>query len=216
MMIKDLIKKYKHAWILSYGLIYILWFTYLEKTVTDEFHVIYMALDDWIPFCEYFIIPYMLWFVYVAVGIIYFFFTDVKGYYKLCGVLFTGMTIFLIVSTVYPNGHLLRPEVYPNDNIFTQMVQWLHGTDTATNILPSIHVYNSLAVHMAVAKSEKLRQYKWVQVTSLVLAVSIVLSTMFLKQHSVWDVITAGVLAVVMYAVVYGRVLQRDRKKAWA
>ena len=96
------------------------------------------------------------------------------------------------------------------------MVQWLHSTDTATNILPSIHVYNSLAVHMAVIKSEKLRQYKWVQVISFVLAVSIVLSTIFLKQHSVWDVITAGILAAVMYAFVYGKILQGEQKKVYA
>lgn len=212
---REILKKYKHAWILSYLVIYLVWFTWLEKTVTTRFHVIHMAIDDYIPFCEYFIVPYLLWFAYVAAGVIYFFFTDVSDYYKLCTVLFVGMTVFLIISTIYPNGHYLRPSVYENDNIFSMLVQWLHGLDTSTNILPSIHVYNSLAVHMAVAKSEKLRQYKWVQASSLVLAVSIVLSTMFLKQHSVLDVITGCIMALVMYTLVYGKVWQSNRKKVY-
>ena len=46
--------------------IYLPWFGHLEKTVTTHFHVIHTALDDYIPFCEYFIIPYLLWFGYVG------------------------------------------------------------------------------------------------------------------------------------------------------
>lgn len=212
---KAFIKKYKHAWILLYFPIYLLWFAYLEQTVTRRFHVVHMAIDDYIPFIEYFIVPYLLWFAYVAVAVLYFFFTNVSDYYKLCCVLFTGMTVFLIVSTVYPNGHYLRPSVFANENIFTTLVQWLYATDTSTNLFPSIHVYNSIAVHMAVTKSEKLRQYKGVQIGSAVLMVSIVLATMFLKQHSVFDVITGCIMAVVMCSLVYGREWQNNRRKVY-
>lgn len=212
---KAFIKKYKHAWILLYFPVYLLWFAYLERTVTRRFHVVHMAIDDYIPFIEYFIVPYLLWFVYVAAAVLYFFFANVSDYYKLCCVLFTGMTIFLIVSTVYPNGHYLRPSVFANENIFTTLVQWLYATDTSTNLFPSIHVYNSIAVHMAVTKSEKLRQYKWVQIGSAVLMISIVLATMFLKQHSVFDVITGCIMAGIMYTLVYGREWQNNRRKVY-
>ena len=73
---KEFIRKYRHAWILSYGLIYITWFMYLERTVRTQYHVMHVALDDYIPFNEYFIIPYLLWFAYVGVTIAYFFFTS--------------------------------------------------------------------------------------------------------------------------------------------
>lgn len=212
---KEWLKKYKHAWILSYLIFYLIWFALLENTVTTRFHVVHMAIDDYIPFCEYFIIPYLLWFGYVAAAIIYFFFNNVSDYYKLCCFLFVGMTIFLVVSTVYPNGHYLRPSVFRDDNIFTMLVQWLYATDTSTNLFPSIHVYNSIGVHIAVSRSEKLRQYKWVQIGSGVLMVSIVLSTMFLKQHSVFDVITGCIMAVIMYSLVYGRELQQNRRKVY-
>ena len=55
---KDFVKKYGHAWAFLYALIYMPWFMWLEKTVTTDYHVIHVALDDKIPFCEYFIIPY--------------------------------------------------------------------------------------------------------------------------------------------------------------
>ena len=206
------IKKYKHGWILSYMLLYFPWFVYLEKTVTVRYHVVHMAIDDYIPFIEYFIIPYFLWFLYVAVAVMYFFFNNVTDYYKLCALLFTGMTVFLVVSTVYPNGHCLRPSVFENENIFTALVQRLYETDTATNLFPSIHVYNSIGVHIAVAKSENLRPYKWVRIVSGILMVSIVLSTVFLKQHSVFDVITACILIGIVYVLVYKREWQQSRK----
>ena len=61
-----LIKKYKHAWVFGYILIYMPWFLYLEKHVTSNYHVIHIAIDDKIPFVEYFIVPYLLWFVFIA------------------------------------------------------------------------------------------------------------------------------------------------------
>ena len=33
------------------------WFTYLERTVTTDFTPVYSRLDDFIPFMEIFIIP---------------------------------------------------------------------------------------------------------------------------------------------------------------
>ena len=66
-----------------------------------------------------------------------------------------------------------------------------------------IHVYNSLGIHFAVMHSSYFKDKKHVQHASLVLCVLIVLSTMFIKQHSVFDVSTAFMLAFVMYNVVY-------------
>ena len=85
-----------------------------------------MAIDDKIPFIEYFIVPYFLWFAYVAVAVLYFLFKNKGEYYRLCAFLFTGMTIFLIISTVYPNGHYLRPATFAHDNIFCLLYTSIH------------------------------------------------------------------------------------------
>ena len=188
-----------------YALIYIPWFTYLEKKVNinSNFHVIHMALDDYIPFCEFFVIPYYLWFIYMAAGIIFIAFTDGKLCWRMGIFLITGMTVFLFISTIYPNGQLLRPESFTRDNIFVHIVQKLYATDTPTNLFPSIHVYNSIAVNIAVWRSDAFKHKHAMRCGSAILMVSIILSTMFLKQHSVFDVVTGMITAAGMYMIVY-------------
>ena len=115
----NFIKKYKHAWVFSYILIYMPWFMYLEKHVTSGYHVIHSVIDNKIPFVEYFIVPYLLWFVFIAATFLYFFFTDVDGFYKLAKLMFAGMTIFLIISTLVPNGLNLRPMYLSLIHIFS-------------------------------------------------------------------------------------------------
>ena len=197
-------RKYRHAVpLIIYGIIYLTWFIYLERKVTKDYWVIHVALDDYIPLWEGFVIPYFLWFLYVSAAVVYLFFKDKDDYYRTCIFLFTGMTIFLTISTLFPNGHHLRPAVLPRDNIFTMMVSHLYKADTPTNLWPSIHVYNSLGAHFAIMKNNKLSGKRPVRVLSLLLCISIILSTMFIKQHSVFDVVTAFIMAAVMYGIVY-------------
>lgn len=202
-MLRNLVQKYKHAWVLLYALIYFPVFFYLEQKITKDFHVIHMELDDSIPFIEYFIIPYCLWFLYIAITVAYFFFKNVREYYQLTAFLFIGMTIFLIVSAVYPNGQLLRPTEFPRDNLFTDIVKMLYRSDTPTNILPSIHVYNSIGVNIAIMRNRELKKNRFIYFGSILLSTLIILSTMFLKQHSVWDVILAFGMAGILYYLVY-------------
>ena len=78
------IERNKHALLLLYFMIYLPWFGHLERTVTTHFHVIHVALDDYIPFCEYFIIPYLLWFVYVfaTLALLFFDLKHLENYYQ--------------------------------------------------------------------------------------------------------------------------------------
>ncbi len=214
-------EKYKHIIpAIAYLIIYLTWFVWVEQKTAKNYTVIHVALDDHIPFCEWFIIPYLLWFAYVLTVVLLFFFKDKDDYFRTCIFLFTGMTIFLIISTLFPNGQHLRPKVMPRNNILTTLVSYLYSTDTPTNIWPSIHVYNSLGAHFAIMKSRQLADKKWIRLGSLILCISIILSTMFLKQHSVFDVVTAFIMAAIMYGITYKYDIltayreRRTRKKA--
>ena len=200
---KNFIKKYRHAWVLLYGFIYMPWFIYLEKRTDVHYFLIHSPLDDYIPFVEYFIVPYLLWFAFVAVAAGYFFFTDKTGFYRLSAFLIVGMTFFLFLCTVFPNGLNLRPATFARDNIFVELVKHVYATDTPTNVLPSIHVFNSLGVCIAIWHSEALKKHRKIQYGAYLLAVLIILSTVFLKQHSVTDVIAAFALACVIYPFAY-------------
>ena len=85
------------------------------------------------------------------------------------------------------------------------MVRALYVADTPTNILPSIHVYNSIGAYIAISHNQKLRENRLIHYGSLGLTVLIILSTMFLKQHSVVDVLLACAMSAVMYVLVYMR-----------
>ncbi|PWJ49476.1 phosphatase PAP2 family protein [Faecalicatena contorta] len=208
------IKKYKHAWVFSYILIYMPWFLYLEKHVTSNYHVIHSSIDKKIPFIEYFIVPYLLWFVFIAITFLYFFFTDVEGFYKLAKLMFTGMTIFLIISTLIPNGVNLRPVYFDRNNIFIDMVKMLYRADTPTNVLPSLHVFNSIAACIAICHSQALRKHKIISWSAYILAGLIILATMFLKQHSVIDVMAGALMSYALYQFVYETNKKRVPKPA--
>ncbi|QHQ60067.1 phosphatase PAP2 family protein [Anaerocolumna sedimenticola] len=203
---KDLIQKYKHGWILSYFFIYIAWFFLLEKKVTTNYAPVHIWLDDYIPFNEWFVIPYYLWFLFIFATVAYFFLTSKEDFYKVTAFLFIGMTVCLIIYTIWPNGQNLRPDLSTigRDNIFIRIVKALYATDTSTNVCPSIHVFNSIGANIAIHRSEKLKNYKLLRIGATILTVLISLSTMFLKQHSAFDAITAIALSIVMYYFVYG------------
>lgn len=203
---KKFFKKYNHAWILCYGFIYLAWFSYLEKTVTTKYTSMYCKLDDLIPFNEIFVIPYTLWFFYVVFIIGLFFFLDKKEYYQCCSYLFIGMTICLLICTIFPNGQDLRPTSFARDNVLVDIVKSYYATDTSTNVFPSIHCFNSIVLAISVYKSQVLRKfkhYKGFLVFCIVLSISIMFSTVFIKQHSILDMGGAILLSICMYPFIY-------------
>lgn len=213
----------KKNWRLCFGcyiFIYLPWFFYLEKKITMEtpnLHIINNAIDDMIPFCVYFIIPYMLWFIYVIGACIYMLFkaSDTEFLrFALC--LTIGMSVSLLICMIYPSGLTLRPDDVP-DNFFGMLLNAIYTSDTPTNVFPSIHVYNSLAVHIALHRNEWFQKHKAFDIASLILCVSICMSTVLLKQHSITDVIGASILMAVMYTLVYAtdysRLLKKSRDK---
>ncbi|MDO4977670.1 MAG: phosphatase PAP2 family protein [Eubacteriales bacterium] len=197
------ILEYKHFLLLLYFPLYLVSFYYIEHFGSHKIHIIESVLDHRIPFIEYFIVPYLLWFLYCALAGVYFLLMEKEAFKKLMYVGMIGMTTFIVVSLIYPNGLQLRPEFFVRDNIFVDMTKYLYSIDTATNVFPSIHVFNSLAVHCAVLHSERLKKHPMIQNASFVLCVLIILSTMFLKQHSVFDVISAIILFSVSFNLVY-------------
>ena len=188
--------------IFVYAPIYLYWFVYIEKHKFAHYAVIHTMIDDYIPFLEVFIIPYYMWFLYVSLTLLFFMFSfDIEDYYKNFFFLATGMTVFLVISTLFPNMHHLRPAVMPRDNIFTHLVQIIYSTDTPTNLWPSIHVYNSIGTMIAVHHSKRFN--KTGTVIMDIIGILIILSTLFVKQHSFYDVITAFIMAIIFYLFFY-------------
>lgn len=200
---KEKLNQYKHVLLLLYFPLYLTVFFYLEKYGPDKIHIIDCALDQYIPFIEVFIVPYLLWFAYLLAAGLYFIFREKKAFVRMMCFGMIGMTVFILVSWLYPNGLELRPETFARDNIFVRLTQIVYNMDTATNVLPSIHVFNSVGICITIRYSKSLRDKKWIQNGALVLSVLIILSTMFVKQHSIVDVLLALLLSYISYELVF-------------
>ena len=188
--------------LLVFGALYLSIFFALEQR-DEKVNIIQADIDTRIPFCEYFIVPYVLWYFFVAGTVLYFMVrASQKEYESLILSLAIGMILFVIVSFVYPNGHNLSPAI-TEDNIFLKAVKFLYSIDTSTNILPSLHVFNTVVCYKAILNNRECRQHNWLIVSLGILSVSIILSTMFLKQHCVVDVVAALFCNAVTYHVVY-------------
>lgn len=198
--------------LLIFFVFYMAGFLYIENRNVNP-HIIHTGLDDRIPFCAYFVIPYLLWFLFVMLTVAHFSFCkkDRTEYYQLERTLCAGAVTFLAVSLAYPNGHELRPELSGN-GICEKLVWLIYKLDTPTNILPSLHVYYSVACCIAILKTKFGTQGKGVKFATVILTVLIILSTMFLKQHSVMDVVMALFLNIVFYCLFYQSVPHKIKK----
>ena len=189
-------------WFMAFYLVfYLSVFHWLEANITVPEVWVHCRLDDLIPFCKYAVIPYFAWFVWIPFTLFYLLWKAPRAdFWRLCLPLFAGMTIALAVYVVVPNGLDLRPyRVYGSD-FFARTVRQLYTTDTATNVCPSIHVFNSVTLMMAYYRSHIFDEpcRRWMRPAAAVLCVSIIASTVLLKQHSCIDVVLGILLALVL------------------
>lgn len=192
----------REAVLIIYMLIHLTWYLIDEALIRTNYHVMYCSLDDKIPFCEWFIFPYLAWFLYMLFPGLYFYRKDKPLFEKYVLLLEFGWFVCMFINTVFPNGQNLRPASYP-DNIAGRLVKLIQCADTPTNVFPSMHIVGDLAVAVALLKSKTLRKKIWLQIFSLLLCAAIFLATMFLKQHSAVDVIGGTVVFICTYFFVF-------------
>lgn len=183
--------------------LYLIFFQWLQtRSVAHTW--LHLSIDDHIPFCSWFVIPYLLWFFFVAAVVLWVLHTPEESL-RLSAFLYGGMTVCLLIYAFFPNGQTLRPAFMPDHSPLTQLVFFLYQIDPPVNVCPSIHVYATIGVQNALLRSPELRNHPLLQSLTMILSALIILSTMFLKQHSVADVLAAFLLASVMGHLVYHR-----------
>ena len=194
------------CWIYFLG--YMVWFQLLER-FRHPVIIVHSTLDDMIPFIPVFVVPYLIWFFYISLTTFWFFKRSREDFWNVCRYMLTGMVIALTIYTVLPTGLQLRPEITGTD-VFSGLVAMLYQADTATNVCPSIHVMNSIAVNAVVQRSNAFKHPRIVKTSSYILAVAICASTVLLKQHSVIDVFWAIILEVLLYSLSYRPFFERS------
>ena len=190
------------VWFMAlYALFYLTFFSLLEHTVLTPDLWVHCRLDDVIPFCKYAIVPYLLWFPWIPFTLFYLLYKAPReDFWRLCVPLFTGMTMALLFYVIVPNGLALRPHFVPGNDIFAQLVRMIYRSDTPMNVCPSIHVFNSVTLMLAYHRCRIFEQprFRWMRPAADVLCISIVCSTMLLKQHSCIDAALGALLALAL------------------
>ena len=189
------------------------WIPQIWKMTTGTdmiYHEVVCALDAYIPFCEYFTIPYYFWFAYMVGLGAYALFFEHHMFREFMWFVIITYSVTAVVYLCWPNMQALRPTEFPRDNIFTDVVKRLYGYDTNTNVCPSIHVLGSMAVCLPGLRSTTLRGKGW-KIFFIVSNVLICASTVFLKQHSILDVFAALALTAVAYPIVFFLICPREK-----
>ncbi len=188
----------RHLWLLLYWPIYGLFFFFVEKIYRpDGYYSVYCPIDDLIPFCEIFLIPYLFWFVYLIGMHIYTLIYDVEAFKKMMHFIMITYSATIIIYLIFPTCQDLRPMEFERDNILTRFMAGYYAFDTNTNVCPSIHVIGSLAVMLTSFHCKNFG--KGTKTVFAVLGVLIAVSTVFVKQHSVIDILVAIPICAIAY-----------------
>ena len=183
--------------------VYLLIFLLLEQRSLDTYWATQIPLDDLIPFCEWFAIPYYLWYpLLVGVGVVLFF-RDSLAFRRY--MVFLAATFFISVAIWFliPNGQDLRPPALPRNNLLTRLMAGIYAIDTHTNVFPSVHVVGSVGAALAAWDCAAIRDRKWLVWGITVLAALICLSVVFVKQHGILDLLGGLVLSAVVGVLFY-------------
>ena len=168
---------------------FILYFLTENLIPVENCHVIHSFLDDIIPFCEWFLLPYVFWYLLIVISLGYFALYDVDNFKKLQVFIIITQICAMIVYILYPNCQNLRPTEFPRDNFLTDCIGFLYTVDTNTGVCPSLHCAYSIGIASVWLKAKNVSKL-W-KAFVLVAVILICLSTMFIKQHSALDFFAA-------------------------
>jgi len=183
--------EFRHLKLLIFWPMFGLLFYFTELYYPAPFYYpVHCALDDVIPFCEWFLIPYLFWFPFLVGMHLYTLLYDTDSFRRMMGYIILTYSLTLVIYWAFPTCQELRPESFARDNILTRIAAAYYAFDTNTNVCPSIHVIGSLAVMEAALHSPKIKGNAW-NWAFVLCAIAISLSTVFMKQHSALDIAAA-------------------------
>lgn len=158
-----------------------------------------MEVDRYIPFIPIFVIPYIIWYAFILGYLVYFCMKDTKVYLHTLITITIGELICFVIYISFQTT-VPRPMLSGN-NFIMQLVQFIYTNDEPYNCFPSIHVLTTYVIMLA---SIHIKGKHIVNTAILqVMGTLIILSTLFIKQHVLWDVIASIVMTSVIYLASY-------------
>ena len=154
--------EFSHVRLLLYWPIFGLLFLFLERLQPQRnYYPVYCGLDDIIPFCEWALIPYLFWFVFLIGTLVYTFFVDVPAFRRMMYFVIVTYTITVLIYLFFPTCQNLRPEAFVRNNLLTRFIELFYSFDTNTNVCPSLHVIGSVAAMFGLWDCKALQSVGW-------------------------------------------------------
>ncbi len=196
--------RFAHVKLLGGWLAYFALYFITENLIPAErCHPIHCALDDLVPFNEYFLFFYVGWYFLVFGALAYTFFFDVPAFKKVQTFIMITQAVAMLCYIVWPSRQDLRPEVFERENILTALMGFIYAFDTSTGVCPSLHVAYSLGILSVGLKDRQLAPVWKIALTLFVLGVCA--AVCFVKQHSAVDVFAALPVCLLAEILLYGR-----------
>lgn len=206
--------EFRHLWLLLFWPVFGICFLAQERLIPQEvYYPMWCPLDDYIPFCEWFMIPYIFWFVFLVGMHAYLLFFDIRAFRRFMFFIMITYSVTAVVYAVYPTCQQLRPTEFIRENYLTRFIAHFYVFDTNTNVCPSLHVVGSMAVGFGAWDTERFRTPLW-RTLFMGMALLISFSTVFVKQHSIIDVFWAFILCGAAWVIVYAVPALREKQKA--
>lgn len=187
------------SWILSVPLLGYIYS--LLNNPTRGAHNLATNLDRSIPFVKSFILPYVGWYFFLFITLIYFGWKDRETYKKTLLAVNISLALSYVVYFFYQTS-VTRPELVGTD-FLTQLVRVIYENDAPFNCFPSIHSLTSYLMIRGIWGSPVKNPLNTVIIIGM--AVMIILSTMFVKQHVLLDVVSAIFLGEMVWQAVSKR-----------
>jgi len=197
--------KYLLGWV-GYFVLYFLTENFIPP---ERCYPVHSPLDDLIPFCELFVIPYVFWYALIVISLLYFALYDPDSFKKLMTFIIITQVVAMAVYILFPTRQDLRPEFFLRDNLLTRLMGFIYSFDTSTGVCPSLHVAYSIGIASVWCKAKG--PAAWWKIFTVVAAVLISLSTAFVKQHSVIDIFAALPLSLLAEHLVFWRPYWKPR-----
>jgi len=190
---------------------FILFFLTENLIPVERCRPVHCWLDDVIPFCEFFVIPYVFWYLLIVITLVYFALYHPEGFKRFMTFIIVTQVVAMAIYIVFPSRQDLRPTEFVRDNIFSRLVGFIYEVDTNTGVCPSLHVAYSVGIVSAWLKERDVGK-AW-KCFVVVAAVLICLSTMFIKQHSALDFFAALPVCLLAEGIAYGKSYWRSVQK---
>jgi len=181
--------EFRHLKLLLFWPVFGIMFLFVERFYElESYYSVHCFVDDLIPFHEIFLIPYLFWFIYMVGMHLYTLLYDIPAFRRLMYYIIFTFSVTTLIYLLFPTCQELRPAEFLRNNALTRFIAGFYQFDTNTNVCPSLHVIGSMAV-LSTALHAKTIKSKGCKAAFCATAVLICLSTVFMKQHSVIDVL---------------------------